>query len=94
MATSPIAKGNMQVNRNDLTPELASKLESMPLEELEQLLGVQPAGKQASSTEPSKWAKIVARNKKNPISLGNYTETDRQHRKDFRENFQFKHDQE
>ncbi len=51
---------------------------------------------EASSTpaqeKPSKWARIVERNKRNPMSLGDYTEQDRKHRREFRENFEFNHD--
>ena len=42
--------------------------------------------------QTSKWAKLVERNRNTPLSLGKYTDQDESDRKEFRENFTFKHD--
>ncbi len=82
----------MQVKRSDFSPELANIIETTPIDELEKIFKIQPKKMQPPSSQPSKWAQIVARNKEEPINLGAYTEEDHQHRQDFRENFEFYHD--
>ena len=45
-------------------------------------------------TKPSsKWAKLVEKNKQDPIRLGGYTDQDKKDRAEFKENFEFHHDQ-
>ncbi len=43
-------------------------------------------------TKPSKWALLVEEIEKDPINLGDYTDEEKKIRKEFRDNFNFKHD--
>ena len=49
----------MQVKRNDLRPETARKIDSMPIEELEKILGIKPINTQAQGSQTSKWEKAA-----------------------------------
>ncbi len=79
----------MQVKRNDLTPEIARKIDSLPLEELERVLGVEPVSKQTSGPQLSRWAEYA---KKAPAPLNGASEDIMKSSKEFREDFAFKHD--
>jgi len=52
-----------------------------------------PSRTDGSAEEPSKWAKLVQRVQNDPVHLAGYAKTLQQDMQEFRENFEFKHDQ-
>ena len=79
----------MQVQR-EFEPAIAQKLETVPIEKLREILEVKP---EQENAEPSKWAKYAERiHRESP--LRGASEYVLKCSKEFRENFEFKHDQE
>ena len=75
-------------------PEIVFTLKNLDETELARLLNVKISDEKIylDDKKPSKWAKLVEENQKDPIDLGDYTEQDRKDRAEFKENFAFKHD--
>lgn len=49
----------MQLQRNDLTPQQIHQLETVSIEKLEAFLKDIPLSDKQTSSQPSKWAKLV-----------------------------------
>ena len=80
----------MQVKRN-FEPEVAEKLENVPIKDLKAFLKVAPIKAEEKNTKPSKWAKMIQNIEKMdiPSDVGEHI---RKTSKEFREDFCFKHD--
>ncbi len=82
----------MQVQR-EFRPEVAQRLESIPTEELEKLLGIQPTEGIKEIPKLSKWAKI-AQDAHETSPLSGLSEHVLECSKEFRESSEFSHDRE
>ena len=86
-----LQKRPMKVQR-EFSRDVAQALETVEASKLAELLGVELGEKPTSSSQPSKWAKMVEKIESMNIS-SDVGEHIRKCSKEFREDFAFKHDQ-
>ena len=91
MAEQTLKRGTMQIRRNDFSPELVKKIESMPIEELEQMFGIS-LKTQVKDSGLSQAKRILKAVNDPEYNLEGMSEEINSNVKEFRDNFFFNHD--